>query len=473
MRAAIGAPNSYKDDLGRTFAGEIKLAPGRYRINDVLDIAPTAGLAGLTISGTGAATEIIFDGRAATILCSSSRGITFRDLTLRSMQGVDADQTAFSIDQHGNPLRSWRFERCDFIAFYQCFAVTGSALCSEFYFDKCQFLQCYRLMSNHNEQAVNWNFTNCNWENGEIETRKEKGLSSIFFLTKGTFAYWVGGSMVFKGRIVLFNLTQTGSVQRPSHLIAFDGVRIELEGDEDPAPFVDRIDAGYASGTNQPTVAFTDCTILQRGSVPNPVYARAWANCSISFVNCKAKGGRVVGILDHVSPTQTASIRLENTHAIYYEEDIKDRLNTHDQHNVRIIADGGAASDQPIIDQRLCSLNVPATMHPKYMYVRSQTGSLPLGGTVVHLAPMPDHTMIMRLFVRRFQTSLHRLVVELRDGEDRTTYGTAILATGANRFAEGDIGAEIGFQISTGTSLMLKFTGVPEIIKGIVGIEYL
>lgn len=474
LRAVAASRTELHDDLGRGLAGEIRLRPGRYRISDVLDLAPSAGLVGLTITGTGAGTEILFDGPAATIQCSSSRAITFRDVAFRSVQGVDANLAAFTIDQHGNPLRSWKFERCEFTAFHRCFAVTGSSMSSEFYFDKCQFLQCYHLMDNANEQAVNWNFTNCNWENNELVTVKDKDLSSTFLLKKGSFVTWVGGSMVFIGRLVLYDLKVSGSVQRPAHMMAFDGVRMELNGNDDRyAPFVDRIDKGYVSGTNQPTTIFENCTILQRGESRSCIYARAWANCSLSFVNCKAKEGRVIGILDHVSPTQSASIRLENCRSISYEEDTGSRLNTHDQHDVRITPDNSAGGVEPIIDQRLSSLTKPATMHPKYMYVRSPTGSLPLGGTAVDLTPLPDHTMILRLFIQRFQASGQRLAVELRNGTSGATYGTAVLSSGNDRFAETPVGAEIGFQIPSGAPLTLKFIGLPEVVKGIVGVEYL
>lgn len=474
LRAVSVARTQRHDDIGRTFAGEIKLAPGRYSIRGPLDLATANGVAGLIISGSGVATEIIFEDAAATIRCASSRGVTFRDLTLRSEGGVDARQVAFTLDDRGNPLRSWRFERCDFIGFDQCFSVSGSLLDSEFYFDKCQFRQCFNLMRNSNPQAVNWNFVNCNWENSELNTSRETDLAAAFNLTKGSFIKWTGGSMIVRGRLVLYELKEAGSVQRPSHLIAFDGVRIELDsGKGKPVPFVDRIDKGYVSGTNQPTTTFTNCTIMQRGSGANPVYARAWSNCSLSFIGCKAKNGRVVGVLDHVSPTQAASIRLENTYGISYEEDYSQRLNSHDQHNVRIIPDGCSVSSELIVDQRACSLSVPAVASPKYMYIRGPTGSLPLGGTVVGLTALPDHTMLLRLFVRRFEPGRHRLTADLCDEYDQVTYASVTLEAGRDRFAEGDIGAEIGFQIPSKTPLILKFVGVPDVVKGIVGIEYL
>lgn len=475
VRAAMASWSASKDALGRSFGGEIRLPAGRYRITGPLKLEPQGGLVGLTISGVGPGSEIIFDGPSATILCRASRGVLFRDLSFVSLQGVDANQAAFTVEQVGNPLRSWRFERCDFAAFYRCFAVSSRVMCSEFFFDKCQFSQCYYLMDNDNEQAVNWNFVNCNWENGELETRKDVRLAAAFWLKKGTFVTWTGGSFIFLGRLVLYKLTIPGMVQRPSHMISFKGVRLELEDEGGGhVPFVDRIDAGYVSGTNQPTTIFDSCTILQRGSIPpTVVYARAWANCAISFVNCKAETGRIVGVLDAVTPTHTASITIDNCKSISYEADTRKRLNTHDQHSVTIVPDNCSAGVEPIIEQRLCSLAAPVTMHPKYMYVRAPNGALPLAGTSVNLIPLPDHTMLMRIFVRRFQVARQGLRVELRDQADTVSYGSVALKSGTERYAEGEIGAEIGFQIPRGTQLMLKFSGVPETVQGIVGIEYL
>lgn len=463
-----------QDDIGRFLAGEIKLPPGRYRISDIVDLAPASGLAGLTISGSGVGTEILFDGPSATLCSSSSRGITFRDLTFRSVQGVDALQRAFTIEQKGNPIRSWRFERCDFINFLCCFLVKGSAMASEFYFDTCQFIQCFNLLENHNEQAVNWNFVNCNWENTELSTQRDTGAAAAFLMAKGSFVRWTGGSFVFVGRLVVYRLKEAGSVQRPSHMLVFDGVRMEIEGADDRwVPFVDRVEDGYVSGTNQPTTAFYNSTILQRGREDAVPYANAWANCSLSFVNCKAKGGWVTGILDHVTPTQNASIWIENCRGISYREDTKRRLNSHDQHHVTITPDGSASSAQPIVEQRPCSVDVPATIHPKYMYVRGATGSLPEAGTTVTLSALPDHTMLIRLFVQRFEAAAHPLVVELREGHGQGVLARAVLGRGNDRYAQVAIGAEVGFQIPLGAPLVLAFQGEREVVKGIVGIEYL
>lgn len=475
MLRAAAASWTKKDEAGRTVAGEIKLPAGRYRIREPLEMAPAAGFAGLIISGVGPGTEIVLEGSAATIQCQASRSITFRDLTIRSSVGVDEDQAAFTIDHTGNPLRSWRFERCDFAGLYRCFLVRGAAMASEFFFDKCQFLQCYHLMDNDNDQAVNWNFINCNWENSELKTRRNVSQSAAFFLKGGTFITWTGGSLIFLGRLVLYHLTAAGRVQRISHMMTFEGVRIELEDEGGGhVPFVDRVDAGYISGTNQPTTTFQNCTILHRGEIPPSItYVRAWANCSVSFVNCKAEGGRVVGVLDGVSPTQTANITITNCKAIGYAEDRRAQINSHDQHSLTITPDQSSAGVEPIIEQRLCSLTLPVSMHPKYMYVRGSTGFLPVGGTTVSLTPLPDHTVVLRLFVRRFQAAQHPLTVELRDAGEARLHGRLSLQGGLDRFAEVGLGAEMGFQIATGIPLVLHFIGIAEDVKGIVGVEYL
>jgi len=475
LRAAAASWTRLKDESGRTIAGEVKLPTGRYRITGPLDLAPANGLVGLTISGVGVGTEIILDGPKATIRCLASRGVTFRDITFKSARGVDDGQSAFTIDHTGNALRSWRFERCDFAAVYRCFRVQGHSMASEFFFDKCQFYQCYHLMDNDNDQAVNWNFVNCNWENNELSTKRDKSLSAAFLLRKGSFIKWTGGSLIFFGRLVLYNLSAPGLVQRTAHMVAFDGVRIELEDEGgDHVPFVDRIDANYVSGTNQPTIRFEHCTILHRGDIrPSPYYARAWANCSLTFTDCRAEGGRILGVLDGVTPTHTASISLIRCRSISYVEDVRARLNTHDQHSVTIVPDHSSAGIEPIADGRLCNLATPVTMHPKYMYVRDSSGSLPVGGTTVALIDLPDHTVLLRLFVRRFQPATHPLEIALCDQASIRTFSRATLAKGADRVAEADIGLEMGYQIKSGTRLMLKFTGTPEIVKGIVGIEYL
>jgi len=67
----------------------------------------------------------------------------------------------------------------------------------------------------------------------------------------------------------------------------------------------------------------------------------------------------------------------------------------------------------------------------------------------------------VRFFLNRDVTDLSGAIV----------YGTVTLAAGAME-GRGYIGKEIGFQIPS-SALKLKFTGTPEGVKGVVGIDYL
>lgn len=475
LNTAIAARTGFTDGL-RTFAGEIFLPPGKYLIDDVLDLAPVAGVTGLTISGSGAgSTEIIFSGATATIKCSSSSLITWRDVSFVS-SGVDDDQTAFTITQTGNPLRSWRYERCNFNAFYKAFAVTGTSMCSEFYLDKCKFQQCYIGLHNDNDQAVNWNATNCDWENAELDTVKDKNLSAAIHLKKGSFVHWEGGSFVYHGMLVYYDLTASGVFTRTSHKVIFDNIRQELvdDGAGGHAPIIDRVATGYTNGSNSPTTTIQGGSILFRGSIPTTItIAKVWANCSLRIADVESEGGKVIGILDGTTAASCANVYLDDFKNITYEEDTTSRTNTHDQHNVTIKPDNSSATSFPLLDQRLCSLSVPASAYPKYVYVRGPTGSLPQGGTTVNLPSMPNHTMMLRLFCYRFGSAGNSLQVDLKDQADTTTYQTISLASG-DRFKEDTANAkEMGFEIPANTPLMLKFIGTAEVVKGVVGVEYL
>ena len=475
LNTAIAARTGFTDGL-RTFAGEIFLPPGKYLIDDVLDLAPAAGVTGPIISGSGSGcTEIVYSGSTATIKCTSSSLITWRDVQFVSSE-VDDDQVAFTINQTGNPLRSWRFERCNFNAFYKCFAVTGTSMCSEFYFSDCKFQQCYFLMDNDNDQAVNWNFVNCDWENAELTTSKDENLAAVFNLKKGSFIRWTGGSMIFHGMLVYYNLTASGVFTRTSHKVVFDGVRMELvdDGAGGHASLIDRVAVGYTNGSNSPTTSIKNSTILNRGSIPTTVtLAKVWANCSLELTNIEAEGGKVIGILDGTTAASNADVVIRDVKNITYQEDTTSRTNTHDQHNVSIQPDNSSAKSFPLLDQRLCSLSVPASAYPKYVYVRGPTGSLPQGGTTVNLPSMPNHTMMLRLFCFRFGSAGNSLQVDLKDQADTTTYQTITLASG-DRFKEDTASAkEMGFEIPANTPLMLKFTGTAEVVKGVVGVEYL
>lgn len=463
------------DGTGRTVAKTLYIPAGNYTVDSLLQLAPTNGLTGFTIKGAGAgATFLNFSGSSASIACQSSRAITFEDLTFVS-SGVDSDQTAFTIAASGNPLRSWRFNRCDFYAFWKCFTVSGSTMCAEFFFDECTFSNCYILMDNNNEQAVNWNFKDCNWENESLATAKDKNLAAVFNLQKGTFANWVGGSLIFHGRLAYFNLTTSNAFSRNSHKLNFSGVRVELEDlSGSHARIVDRVSSGYVNGGNAPTVSLSDFTILNRGTIPATVDLFAvWANCSLTLTNGECEGGNVVGILDGVTAASNGSVFIQDVRGINYREDTTSRVNSHDQHNVTLIPDVSSNGTQPILDYRLGSLSVPASVMSKQLYVRGPTGSLPQSATSVNLPALPDHTTLLKLFCYRFTVAGQSLTVDLRDQADTTSYGSVTLAAGVTN-AETYIGREMGQQIPSNTPLMLKFTGsAPEVVKGVVGLEYL
>lgn len=472
--AAVAARTTQTDGTGRTIAKALYFPAGVYVIQSAIELAPVNGLTGLTVFGDGAGASFIqYQGSSTKITCRSSRAVTFRDLCFTS-SGVDNNQTAFGIVQTGNPLRSLRFERCDFSAFYECFNVSGVSMCSEFFFTECQFSQCYYLMVNDNDQAVNWNFVNCNWENSEITTIKPKDSSSIFFLKKGTFVKWTGGSLIFHGSMVFFSLTASGVCQRTSHKIAFDGVRIELEDNSGyHFPLMDRTSVGYVNGANQPTVALSNFTILNRGALPtSTIYFKVWGNCSLALTNGECEGGVISGILDGVTANQNADVRLMDTRGVTYAEDVTSRVNTHDSNSVHIEPDTSSAETQPILDLRLSSLSVPATAMNKRMYVRGPTGSLPQGGTTVNLPALQNHFTLLKIFCYRFTTASQSLTVELKNQADTTVYGTVTVNAGVTN-GEGYVGKEMGFEIPSATPLMLKFTGTPEIVKGVVGLEYL
>lgn len=484
VNSAVAARIGMTDGL-RTFAGEIRLPPGRYRISDVLDLAPTAGLAGLTITGSGAgSTEIVFTTSDATIRAKSSRAVTFRDIAFRSLDpavdgplatyGVDMNQTAFTIDQVGNPLRSWRFERCDFAGFYRCFHVTGTSMCSEFYFDKCQFSQCYMLLDNENDQAVNWNFVSCNWENEALDTSKDKNLAAAFRLQAGTLVNWTGGSLIFWGSLVYYNLTAGNRVQATSHAMTFDGVRMELVdgGAGSHAPIINRVEVGYVSGGNSPVVTFANSAAINRGAIPpSNVYAKLWNNCTFTFVNNKFEGGRIVGILDGLTTTSNGAVLILNTARLDYVEDTTSRVSDHDAHAVTIVPPYNGAEGAMMADVRPSSLAAPASVSAKYVTVRGPTGSLPLAGTSVALDPLPVHSTSLRLFIHSYDVPGVPLTMELRDQADTTTYATVTLAAGA-KVASADAPGEIGFQIPA-VPLALKFSGTAQVLKGICGWEYL
>jgi len=487
LLAAVNAARvSGMSDGSRTLAGEINLPAGRYVVRGELDVASLGGVAGLTISGAGVGTEIILADAAATLKGTSSRGVTFRDLTIRSLDptvdgpvspyGVDMNQSAFTIASGGAALRSWRFERVDFAGLFQCFNVTGFSLCSEFFFDKCTFAQCYRLMNNSNDQAVNWNFSNCNWENEGLDTTKDKNLAAAFYLNKGTSVSWVGGSMVFIGSLVFMNLTAGNSFQSTSHFLNFKDVRMELQplagGGSTHAPIIDRVESGYATGGNGPVVGFRDCSIINRDNIPTTVvYAKLWNNCNFLFENCQLEGGQVVGILDGLTATQNGTLRIINTSRITYAENTSSRLNDHDAHAVTIVPPFNGAEGALMLDIRPSALGAAASIQSKYMRAQGPTGSFPRPGTTEPFKPLPVHAVILRMGIVGYENFGAPVTVDLRDQGDTTTYATVSIA-GGSRISWVDIFKEVGFQIPA-TPMMFKISGTDQIIKGSILLEYL
>lgn len=463
----------------RTIAYNLFFPTGKYVISSAVEFAPVNGLFGFTVFGeTDGSSWIIFNNSSTTLSCRSSSFVTFENLQFWS-SGIDDDQTAFTINQVGgtNPLRTWKFYRCAFWYFYKCFDVSGNTMCSEFSFVDCYFLQDYILMNNNNGQAVNWNFYNCNWENEALDTITTKDVddAAIFHLQDGTFSKWTGGSLVFNGKLAYYNLTSAGVVQNTTHKVVFDGVRMELvpNASNNHAPLVDKRGAGYVVGSNTPSFSLVNSSILNRGSIPNTVvYMNLWNNCDFKIDDVETEGGVVVGIIDSNTAGLNANLTLTNTKNISYEEDVTARVSTHDQHNVSIEPINQTATEHPLIDDRNCQLDIVNTTVSKRMWVRGPTGSLPEGGTTVNLPDLPDHFTILKLFCYRFSAAGNNLTVAIRDQADTTTYGTlTILAADSNE--EAFVGAEMGYQIPSGTALMLKFTGTAEIVKGVVGLEYL
>lgn len=475
VAAAVAARGGMSDPTGRLFAGRLMFPPGLYRIDSPAQLAPVGGVTGLTLEGSGAGSSaFLYTHATSTLQAQSSRDVSIRNMGFQG-SAIDDGQIAVTVPSGANPLRSWTIDKCDFSAFRKVFNVSGSTLCSEFYLSACRFLQCYELMYNDNPQAVNWNFEDCDWENDSLVTALDKNLAAAFHLKKGSFINWSGGSAVLKGMLAYYDLTSSGAFLRTSHALNFDHIRIELEDDGagGHAPLIDRVATGYVNGSNAPTTSIRDSAILHRGTIPTTTtYAKVWASCSLEMDNVKTKGGKVVGILDAVTAASPADVYLKKAKGVVYAEDTTNRVNSHDQHNVTIIPDNSNADTQPIVDMRLASLSVPSTAYGKRLYVRGPTGSLPQAGTTVNLPPMIDHTVFLKLFCYRFTVAGQALTVLLRNQADTTTYATLTIGVGVSN-AEVYAGLEMGIDIPANTPLMLKFTGTAEVVKGVVGVEYL
>lgn len=473
LNTAAAARQTYTDGPGRVFSKRIHLTSGKYKLDDIANLAASTGTVGLIIEGDGA-TEIDYAGSAATLKFLSSRRITFKDIVFKS-SGIDDNQVAFTIVDGGNPLVGCEFWNCEFQAFYKCFDVTGGTMCSEFVFYGCKFSNCYRLMNNANVQAVNWSFYGCDWDNNSLTTTKDKTLAAMFYLTGGTKVNWYGGSIIFWGRMVLFNLTVAGQFQRVAHSLHFKGCRIELQDEGGShVPIIDRIDTGYVNGTNQPTVTLEDIDLIKLGTIGigNDIsIARIWANCSLTIRDCHWQTCHVTGVIDSNTATAGAQLVIENCSGIGYQEDTTNRVSDHDQHNVKIRPNNTSAGTALDIDQRGCSISLPVSIPVKRLRMRGPTGSVPQGGTTINLPSFPTHTEILRVGVERFGTAAQSLTADLRDQADTTSYGSVALAS-TDQSKVGIVNKEMGFQIPAGTALMLKFTGTVEIVKGFAYVDY-
>lgn len=122
------------------------------------------------------------------------------------------------------------------------------------------------------------------------------------------------------------------------------------------------------------------------------------------------------------------------------------------------------------LDEAASNLDVPSFAFAKRVYWRGPTGS-PYGGTEAVLPVFPPHTVLLEVFCKRFEPASQSLQIDVTDASGAIVYGTVTLAAGAME-GRGYIGKEIGFQIPS-SALKLKFTGTPEIVKGVVGIDYL
>lgn len=475
QQAVLACQTGAADGVGRQYCRPLSLPAGTLLIDAETDIAPVGGLSGLRISGQGEATTFIkLSGATAALKCSDSQFITWENLSFQSA-GVDVEQAAFRVfeDLTGATLRSWSFRNVTFDAFFKCFVVTGTGMCSEFNFEDVSFRQCYHLMDNANDQALNWNFWNCDWENEGLSTVKDKNLASIFKLSKGTFVNWVGGSIVLHGKIASFEPTTSGVFERVSHRLNFEGVRLELNDNAGyHAPLFDK-SATYTFGSNFPAISITDFTILNKGTLPNTLTLfNFWDGCRFSLTDGEIEGGKVTGILSANTPTIPGFLDVDNVYGLDYEEDVTNRGQTHHQHNVTIRAGGQNLIQKPVVQTRLGDVSNPTVVQKQALKIRGNTGSLPQAGTTVNLPAFTLHNEILGISIFRFGPATSSLTVDLRNQDDTVSYGSFTISAG-DTYAVGPIGKEIGFEIPTLTPLMLKFTGTPEVVKGVLLLEYI
>lgn len=467
------------DGVGRLKCREVILPPGILLIDEALQLAPLVGLTGLKVTGAGRDNTIIdFSGAAATIACRHSAYITWQDVTLRS-SGIDNEQVGFTVTESGaeggGTLRTWNFLRVNFYAFFKVFGIGGTIMCSEFTFIDCTFAQCYHGFECANQQAVNWNLYNCRYENESMVTVKDKDEAAIFLCKAGFLSNWKGGSFVYHGKLVKFDLTGAGVWQRVGTGIHFEGQKMELmdNGAAGHAPLLDKVATGYVNGSNYPSVTLKNIVILNNGSIPNTVTQfKLWNGCRFVLENVETEGGKIVGVLDASSPAQPGFLDAREVYGFTYEEDVTARAQTHQQHNVNIRFRGQDLIQPPTVQTRMGDVTKPVIMTEQVIAIRGNTGSLPQAGTSVNLPTLRDHTQLSCIEIERYAAAAQDLTVDLRDQADTTSYGVGTILA-AELYKRIAIGRELGYQIPSGTALMLKFTGTAQIIKGVVKVRYI
>ncbi len=447
-----------------------------------LDIGKTLGTMGLTIRGCGAWATSIRIATGVTISGYGCSHIRWQNIAFRATE-IDSDVTAFTLTTaSGGALRRWTFDHCDFYNIYRSFLVNGSSLCDEFKFIGCNWLQCYYLMDNNNDQAVNWNFYGCDWEH-ELAgtTAKDVDDAAIFKLQKGTLVNWSGGSLLVDGRIVYVNTTNSNDISINAHAINFEGVRIELiDNAGTHAPLVQEVSSGYAV-VNPLKFTLQDFTLLHRGTLPTTMTLfRLRDNWTVMLRNGETEGGYVDGIFDNVTSSNAASLTVDNVVGITYREVTTGRVSVQDKHNVTLIPNQVSDRHVPPVVMRSGGSTGVAYAPMQTLYVRSSAndGNIPAGGTTVNLPTFPNHTMLIELGLQLFATTAQNITVQLRDQADTTTYADVTINAGAGggRQQTDPTALEVGFQLGTESvpvPLMLKFVGTPDTQKGVVWVKYL
>lgn len=448
---------------------------------DLGDLSTTLGMMGLTIRGCGAWATAIYIDAGITITGKGTSNLTWEHIAFRSDE-IDDDVVLFTISTAGGgALRRWTYNHCDFFNVYECFNVTGSALCDEFKFVGCHFLECYRLINNGNDQAVNWNFWACDYEATlDSNTTKDLDDAVMLLLSKGMVVNWYGGSIIINGQMVLMNTSSAGSFSSVAHFINFDGVKLELMDNADSPGTHSRLvmRSGSYSGANALKFTLQNFAIVSRGTLPATLdLFELFNNWTVVIRNGEIEGGYVVGVIDSNTSTQNGVLIADNVLGLLYREDTTNRALSHHQHNVTLIPPNLSDTKTVARVQRSGGTSGVVYTQPQRVYVSGTTGSLPEGGTTVNLPAFYAHARLCELVLQQYATTSNNLTVQLRDQADTTTYASVALVAGSGpREARAAIAQEIGYQIGTEATpvpLMLKFVGTAEVQKGVVWLEYM